>query len=578
MSAADVLAALFFEVMHFDPKAPRDPMNDRFVLSKGHAAPILYALWAEAGAFPIEDLDRLREIDSDLEGHPTPRLDFADVATGSLGQGLSAGAGIALNAKHLDKIGTRTYVLLGDGECAEGAVWEAAAFASHYELDNLCAIVDVNRLGQSEATMYGHDMDVYRDRFAAFGWNTIVIDGHDMDAIVDAFAKAEEAKGKPTAILAKTLKGKGVDFVEDTNGWHGKAVPNEDLEKALAQLDLVDDVDTSVKPKREGSPAVARECDDKMGPPSYEKGEKLATRAAYGKALARLGGVDPRVVALDGDTKNSTHSQDFLKAHPDRFFECFIAEQNLVGVSVGLGTQGKIPFASSFAAFFTRAYDQIRMSAVSFANLKIAGSHAGISIGEDGPSQMALEDLAAFRAIPNATVLYPSDAVSAEWAVKLAAENDGIFFIRTSRPSTPVIYDNDEPFAVGQCKVVRQSPEDQVTLVGAGVTLFEALDAADKLAEEGIKARVIDVFSVKPLDQQALRAAAADTGGKVVVVEDHYPEGGIGEAVATALTGTGATVRRLAVSDVPRSGTKEGLMALFGIDAEAVVKAVKEIL
>jgi transketolase len=354
MSAADVLAALFFEVMHFDPKAGRDPMNDRFVLSKGHAAPILYALWAEAGAFPVADLDRLREIDCDLEGHPTPRLDFVDVATGSLGQGLSAAAGIALNAKYLDKIPTRTYVLMGDGECAEGAVWEAAAFASQYALDNLCAIVDVNRLGQSQATMYGHDMEVYRRRFEAFGWNALVIDGHDMQAVVDALAAAEACTGKPTAILAKTFKGAGVDFLQDKDGWHGKPVPKEDLDKALAQLDLVESVDTSVKPKREGAPAIPREAAERLGPPAYTKGEKVATRAAYGKALARLGAVDPRVVGLDGDTKNSTYSQDFMKAFPERFFECFIAEQNLVGVAVGLGSQGKVPFASSFAERTTR--------------------------------------------------------------------------------------------------------------------------------------------------------------------------------------------------------------------------------
>lgn len=578
MSAADVLAALFFEVMHFDPTAGRDPMNDRFVLSKGHAAPILYALWAEAGAFPVADLDRLREIDCDLEGHPTPRLDFVDVATGSLGQGLSAAAGIALNAKYLDKIPTRTYVLMGDGECAEGAVWEAAAFASQYALDNLCAIVDVNRLGQSQATMYGHDMEVYQRRFEAFGWNALVIDGHDMQAVVDAFAAAEACTGKPTAILAKTFKGAGVDFLQDKDGWHGKPVPKEDLDKALAQLDLVESVDTSVKPKREGAPAIPREPAERLGPPAYTKGEKVATRAAYGKALARLGAVDRRIVGLDGDTKNSTYSQDFMKAFPERFFECFIAEQNLVGVAVGLGSQGKVPFASSFAAFFTRAYDQIRMSAVSFANVKIAGSHAGISIGEDGPSQMALEDLAAFRAIPHATVLYPSDAVSTEWAVKLAAENHGVFFIRTSRPATPVIYDNAEPFAIGQAKVVRQSDTDQVTLIGAGVTLFEALKAGDALAAEGIAARVIDVFSVKPLDEATIKAAAAATGGRVVTVEDHYHEGGIGEAVAAALSGTGATVKRLAVNDVPRSGPSAVLMAMFGIDADAVVSAAKSLL
>ena len=575
LSAADLVTALFFGVMRFDPKAPQDPRSDRFVLSKGHAAPLLYAAWAEAGAFPVEDLMNLRKIDSDLEGHPTPRLPFVDVATGSLGQGLSAGAGMAVNAKYLDKIDSRVYVLLGDGEVAEGAVWEAAAFASYYKLDNLCAMVDVNRLGQSQATMYGHDLDVLVRRFKAFGWHTIGIDGHDFSEVLGAYREAAETADRPTAIVARTLKGKGVSFLEDKDGLHGKPLGSEEeVARALEELGLDDSVCLSVAPIQGGavpSPAVGT-----LGPPDYELGQEVATREAYGKALARLGAVDPRVVAVDGDTKNSTFSETFMKAFPDRFYECFIAEQNMVGVGVGLGTRGKIPFASTFAAFLTRAYDHIRMAAISRANLKLVGSHAGVSIGEDGPSQMALEDLAMMRAIPDCVVLYPSDAVSSEACVKLVAETPGMCFIRTSRPKTPVIYANDEPFAVGKCKVVRSSSKDRATVVGAGVTLFEALKAHDMLAKAGIAVRVVDLFSVKPIDAEGIRQAAGETGGKVVTAEDHYAEGGIGEAVQSALAGTGAYVRILAVDGVARSGKSEELLAMFGIDAEHIAQAVRE--
>ena len=561
--------------MRFDPKAPQDPRSDRFVLSKGHAAPLLYAAWAEAGAFPVEDLMNLRKIDSDLEGHPTPRLPFVDVATGSLGQGLSAGAGMAVNAKYLDKIDSRVYVLLGDGEVAEGAVWEAAAFASYYKLDNLCAMVDVNRLGQSQATMYGHDLDVLVRRFKAFGWHTIGIDGHDFSEVLGAYREAAETADRPTAIVARTLKGKGVSFLEDKDGLHGKPLGSEEeVARALEELGLDDSVCLSVAPIQGGavpSPAVGT-----LGPPDYELGQEVATREAYGKALARLGAVDPRVVAVDGDTKNTTFSETFMKAFPDRFYECFIAEQNMVGVGVGLGTRGKIPFASTFAAFLTRAYDHIRMAAISRANLKLVGSHAGVSIGEDGPSQMALEDLAMMRAIPDCVVLYPSDAVSSEACVKLVAETPGMCFIRTSRPKTPVIYANDEPFAVGKCKVVRSSSKDRATVVGAGVTLFEALKAHDMLAKAGIAVRVVDLFSVKPIDAEGIRQAAGETGGKVVTAEDHYAEGGIGEAVQSALAGTGAYVRILAVDGVARSGKSEELLAMFGIDAEHIAQAVRE--
>ena len=575
LSAADLVSALFFGVMRFDPKQPELPNNDRFVLSKGHAAPLLYAAWSEAGAFPVEELLDLRQIDSDLEGHPTARLPFVDVATGSLGQGLSAGAGIALNGKYLDRLDYRVYVLLGDGETAEGAVWEAAGFASHYRLDNLCAIVDVNRLGQSQATMYGHDLGPLARRFEAFGWHTLTIDGHDLRQILRACEEAADVRERPTAIIAKTLKGKGVSFLEDRDGLHGKPLESrEDVDRALSELDLRKEVQVSVSnvaPNGTSSPKIGR-----LSPPRYEIGQMVATRNAYGDALARLGSVDPRVVALDGDTKNSTFAETFLKAHPERFFECYIAEQNLVGVGVGLGTRGKIPFVSTFAAFFARAYDQIRMAAISHANLKMAGSHAGVSIGWDGPSQMGLEDLACMRTIPGCTVLYPSDAVSAEASVRLAAENDGMFFIRTTRPGTPVVYPNDTPFEIGGAKVLRSSKEDAATVVAAGVTLFEALKACDLLEREGVKVRVIDLFSVKPVDVETLRKAARETGGKVITVEDHYPEGGIGEAVESALSATGARIRLLAVEDLPRSGTPEELMARFRIDAEHIAAAVRE--
>ncbi len=575
LSAADLVSALFFGVMRFDPKQPGLPNNDRFVLSKGHAAPLLYAAWSEAGAFPVEELLNLRRIDSDLEGHPTARLPFVDVATGSLGQGLSAGAGIALSGKHLDRLDYRVYVLLGDGETAEGAVWEAAAFASHYKLDNLCAIVDGNRLGQSQATMYGHDLGPLARRFEAFGWHTSAIDGHDFGQILGACEEAAGTRERPTAIIAKTLKGKGVSFLEDRDGLHGKPLESrEDVDRALSELDLRNEVRVSVSgvaPNGTPSPRIGR-----LPPPCYEIGQMVATRNAYGDALARLGSVDPRVVALDGDTKNSTFAETFLKAHPERFFECFIAEQNLVGVGVGLGARGKIPFVSTFAAFFARAYDQIRMAAISRANLKMAGSHAGVSIGKDGPSQMGLEDLACMRTIPGCTVLYPSDAVSAEASVRLAVENDGMFFIRITRPSTPVVYPNDAPFEIGSAKVLRSSKEDAATVVAAGVTLFEALKACDRLEREGVKVRVIDLFSVKPVDVETLRKAARETGGKVITVEDHYPEGGIGEAVESALSATGARIRRLAVEGLPRSGKPEELMARFRIDAEHIAAAVRE--
>jgi transketolase len=580
MSAADLTAAVFFHAMRYDVANPKNPLNDRFVLSKGHAAPLLFAAWAEAGAFPIDRLLTLRQFGSEIEGHPTPRLPWVEVATGSLGQGLSCGAGMALSSKYLDKIDNKVFVVMGDGEAAEGSVWEAAEIASYYKLDNLIGIVDVNRLGQSQATMYGHDVEVYRRRFEAFGFHAVAIDGHDMAQIVAALDEAMTVKEKPSVIVALTKKGKGVSFVEDKDGWHGKALKKgEELDRALAELQPGIDGSSSMKMKSlEGRFAPAGVGSPTQPPAAtFTMGQQIATREEYGAALARLGNWNLRVVALDGDTKNSTFAEKSMKAHPDRFFECFIAEQNMVGAAVGLASMGKIPFASTFACFLTRAYDQIRMAAVSQSNLKLCGSHAGVSIGEDGPSQMALEDFAMMRAIEGSTVIYPSDAVSTEHAVRIAASTKGIVYIRTTRPKTPVIYSNDEVFKIGQAKVVKQSADDKLTIVAGGVTLFEALAAYEELSKEGIAVRIIDIFSVKPVDEETLRAAGNETHGLILTVEDHSAWGGIGDAVASAVAPVGIKVHQLAVREVPRSGKPEELLAAYGIDRGAIVAKVKSL-
>ncbi|HET7624054.1 MAG TPA: transketolase [Verrucomicrobiae bacterium] len=575
-SAADIVAALFFGHMRYRPKDPHYYNNDRFILSKGHAAPLLYAAWAETGLFPASDLLKLRQIGTDLEGHPTPRLPFVDVATGSLGQGLSVGVGMALCAR-LDKLDYKTYVLLGDGEIAEGAVWEAASLAGIYKLNNLVAIVDVNRLGQSEATAFGHNMDVYEKRFAAFGWRTEVIDGHDMEEILEVLA-ADGLGEQPLVILAKTIKGAGISFIQDKDGWHGKPLNKEESERAIAELQPKAKTGTDVQIAAPTElPAPNNAAPANYPALNYKLGDSVATREAYGAALARIGEVDPRVVAMDGDTKNSTFADKFFKKFPARSVECFIAEQNLVGVATGFGARGKVPFASTFACFFSRAYDQIRVAGISQANLKLAGSHVGVSIGEDGPSQMALEDIAMMRAIAGSTVLYPSDAVSTEKLLEQMAQHRGIFFLRTSRPKTPVIYNNDEAFPVGGAKVLRQSDGDKVTVVAAGVTLFEALKAADALKNEGIGITVIDAYSIKPLGKDVIKAAAQKTNNLVVTVEDHYAEGGLGDAVAGELSEAGIKVHKLAVRELPHSGKAAELLAKYGIDANAIVKAVKSL-
>ncbi len=577
LSAADIVSALFFHAMRYDCANAQNPNNDRFILSKGHAAPLLYAAYAEAGIIPVDDLLTLRQIDSILEGHPTPRFDWTEVATGSLGQGLSLGLGMALNGKYLDKSDYRVYVLLGDGETAEGGVWEAAALASHYQLNNLIGIVDVNALGQSQRTMYAFDIDTYCRRFEAFGWQTIGIDGHDFDEILPALEKAKASTDKPTMIVAKTFKGKGVSFLENEDNWHGKAVAKgEQLDKALAELGpLQTDIPLQIESPNPINKQIstATTCE----PPKYASDEKVATRGGYGIGLAKLGTANPNVVVLDGDTKNSTYAEQFMTLHPNRFFEMFIAEQNLVGAGIGLAKRGKIPFVSTFAAFLSRAYDQIRMSAISQANIKYAGSHCGVSIGEDGPSQMGLEDIAMFRAIPGAVVLYPSDAVAAERLVAEAAAHEGIVYIRTSRPKTAILYDTDESFPIGGSKVVRESGEDKVTVVAAGVTLHEVLKAQEVLTAEGIAIRVIDLYSVKPIDTEALLAAASETNDTIITVEDHYPEGGLGDAVLDAVATKGIRVHKLAVTGIPRSGKPDELLELHGISANAIVQKVKDI-
>jgi transketolase len=575
-SAADVVATLFFGHMRYDAKNPHYYNNDRFILSKGHAAPLLYAAWAETGLFPASDLLNLRKFGCDLEGHPTPRLPFVDVATGSLGQGLSVGAGMALAAR-LDKLDYNTYVLLGDGEIAEGSVWEAASFAGIYKLNNLIAIVDANRLGQSQATPFGHDVSIYAKRFDAFGWRVEVVDGHDIEEIVEVLSGIG-LDDKPLAIIAKTYKGAGVSFLQDLDGWHGKPLTKDEAAKAIAELQPSSKSGIGVPiPAPNQLPAPSNIAPAGYPPLNYKIGDKVATREAYGNALARIGEVDQRIVAMDGDTKNSTYADKFFKKFPDRSTECYIAEQNMVGVATGFGTRGKVPFASTFATFFTRAADQIRVAGISQANLKLVGSHVGVSIGEDGPTQMGLEDLALMRAIVGSVVLYPSDAVSTEKLVEQMALAKGINFLRTSRPKSPVIYNNDESFPVGGAKVLRQNAGDKVTVVSAGVTLHEALKAADALKKEGVGITVIDAYSIKPLGKAEILAAAQKTNNTVITVEEHYSEGGLGDAVAGELSVEGVKVHKLAVTSLPRSSKAEELLAHFGIDAAAIVKKVKSL-
>ena len=578
-SAADIVAALFFSVMRYDPKNPKAPNSDRFVLSKGHAAPLLYAAWAEAGLFPKQDLLKLRTLHSDLEGHPTPRLPFVDMATGSLGQGLPVGVGLALNAKYVDQVDYRTYVLMGDGESVEGSNWEAVEIAHQKQLDNLCAIVDVNRLGQSDPTILQHDMEAYRARWSGFGWHALIVDGHDLSAILSAFQEAARTKHTPTVLLAKTLKGKGISFVEDQPNWHGKPLPQgAETQKAIDELSRqLKPNGTAPKIPRPSPISITRPAISPLPAPSYKIGESAATREAFGVALEALGAVNPLVVALDADVKNSTYSEKFGKKFPDRFFESFIAEQNMLGAAGGLAACGKVPFVSTFAAFFTRAYDFIRMAAISQSNIKLVGTHVGVSIGEDGPSQMGLEDIAMMAAQPGMTVLYPSDGTCTYRLVEAAANHKGMVYIRAGRPKSPILYGPDERFQIGGSKVLRQSATDALTIVAAGITLFEALKAHDQLKAAGISVRVIDLYSIVPIDRTTLLESARSTQDRILTVEDHYAHGGLGDAVLDAVGTEGIRVHKLAVRAIPHSGKPEELVDHFGIGARSIVETAKHI-
>jgi transketolase len=585
MSAADLMAVLLTRHLRFDFTAPDDPANDHLIFSKGHASPLLYALYKAAGAITDSELLSFRARGSRLEGHPTPRLPWVDVATGSLGQGLPIGVGLAL-AGRLDGLPYRTWALCGDSELAEGSMWEAFEHAGHERLDHLTAIVDVNRLGQRGPTRHGWDTAAYAQRIGAFGWHTIEIDGHDPAQIDAAYTEAAATSGRPTAIVARTRKGKGVAAVEDREGLHGK--PVKDAEQAIAELggprqQRVEVAHPLRRPAPDhptpGSGPVYRP--EAVTLPTYQIGEKVATRTAFGAALKAVGDQHPRVVVLDGEVADSTRSEEFAKAHPDRFIECYIAEQQMIAAAVGLQVRGWVPYTATFAAFLMRAYDFVRMAAISRADLRLVGSHAGVAIGQDGPSQMGLEDLAAFRAVHGSTVLYPCDAHQTVHLVAAMAERAGISYLRTTRGDTPIIYGPDEEFPVGGSKLLRQSPHDRVTIVAAGVTVHEALAAADGLAAEGIPARVVDLYSVKPVDAATLHRAAADTG-HLVTVEDHWPEGGLGDAVLDAFTADGAgplpRVVKLAVRDMPASATPAEQLQAAGIDAEAIAAAVHALL
>jgi transketolase len=575
LSAVELMCTLFFGgIFRAHLEDPLHPNNDRLIFSKGHASPLFYALYGAAGAVKEEEIETLRKFGSRLEGHPTMEFPYTEAATGSLGQGLSIGVGMAMNAKYVDRLPYRTYVLLGDSEMAEGSQWEAMQLAAHYKLDNLAGILDVNRLGQRGETMYGHSIKEYETRVSAFGWKTIAIDGHSFKEVQAAYEQAEKTGGKPTMIIAKTKKGKGVSFIEDKEGWHGKALNEEEYEKALGELGEVDRFVRGVMEKPEDRYPDLPDS-ERAGELDYSS-QPLATRKAYGKALARLFAQFPNIVALDAEVSNSTYAETFQHKYPDRFFEMYIAEQNMVGAALGFSRRGKVPFVSTFAAFFTRAADQIRMSQYADANIKFVGSHAGVSIGEDGASQMGLEDIALFRALHGSAVLYPADATATERLVEAAAAHKGNVYIRTTRQDTPILYEPHEEFQIGGSKTVKESTEDTLTVMGAGITLFEALKAHEELQKEGIPIRVIDLYGVKPLDQKTLEKAARETKG-IITVEDHYPEGGIGEAVTAALAHLSVPIYSLAVRKIAKSGTPSELLGYEEISKDAIIKKVKDI-
>jgi transketolase len=572
MSAADLMAVLIDGHLKLDYENPDNPANDHLIFSKGHASPLYYSVLKAVGAVDDAELLTFRKLHSRLEGHPTPRIPPTDVATGSLGQGFPISVGIAIAGRDLDRLPYRVWCLCGDSEMAEGSIWEAFQHAGWEGLDNLTAIIDVNRLGQTRETMLGWDVNGYVRRAEAFGWNAIAIDGHDVEAIEEAYAEAEATKGKPTVIVARTKKGKGVKAVEDLPGKHGK--PLDDPDEAIEELGGERDLEVDVAKPPAGEPHRFETSDGTM--PTYELGDEVATRKAYGEAIAALGSIRGDVVALDGEVSNSTHSEDFREAHPDRYFEMFIAEQQLASAAIGFQARHWVPFASTFAAFWTRAYDFIRMAAISRANVRLSGSHAGVSIGEDGPSQMALEDIAAFRAIHGSTVLHPSDANQTAKLVAAMADRKGIQFMRTLRGKTPVRTPADEPVAIGGSRIAHEG--DDVAIIACGITLDEAVKAATMLLEHGVHARVLDAYSIKPIDAEAVQAAARDCG-TIVTVEDHWAEGGLGDAVLDALAAGDdhAKVVKLAVREMPTSGTPEELLHEARIDAAAIVDAARSL-
>jgi transketolase len=577
MSAADLMAVLIARHLVYDWNNPSAPTNDHLIFSKGHASPLLYAIFKAVGVISDDEMLTFRKFGSRLQGHPTPILPWVDVATGSLGQGLPIAVGVALAGRKLDRLPYHVWTLTGDSELAEGSIWEGLDKAGYYGLSNFTAVFDINRLGQRGPTEYEWQTDVYRDRVQAFGCRAIVIDGHDLEQIDEAMQQAREATGKPTVVIARTIKGKGFSEIENKENWHGKALPADMAERAIAELGGLRHLRVDGLKPEPGAPAI-KDARVDITVPTYKKGEKVATRKAYGDTLMALG-ARPTVVALDGEVSNSTFAEEFAKAYPDRYFEMFIAEQQMVATAVGMSVRHYIPFASTFAAFFTRASDFIRMAAISQANIRLSGSHAGVEIGEDGPSQMALEDLAMMRAVHGSTVLYPSDATSTAQLVKAMADQHGISYIRTTRGAYPVLYEDGTKFPIGGSKLVRSDPSDRVVLIGAGVTLHNCLAAADELEAEGIKTRVIDLYSVKPVDKVTLQEAAALTRGRLVIVEDHYPEGGLGAAVMEALAADMDPPRivHLAVRGLPSSGKPAELMDKAEISARHIVAAAKRL-
>lgn len=577
LSATDVMTALMFGgYFKTDLENTQNPNNDRLIFSKGHAAPLLYSMYAAAGKITEEELLKLRQIDSPLEGHPTPLFAYSEAATGSLGQGLGIGVGMALSAK-LDNLDYKTYVLLGDGEMAEGSVWEAIQLASFYKLNNLVAILDLNGWGLAGKTMLEDDAEAYLKRAEAFGWEAIVVDGHSLEDICEVFDSIGQISDHPIMIIAKTKKGAGITISEGTN-LHGKTLNQEQLIEAIKEIGKIDrEVNNEIAKPLSTKPTKTTTLPN-VPTKAYQKSEQVATREAYGQALVELAAQNPNIVALDADLSSSTFAGRIKEVDPSRFLEMYIAEQNMVSVGAGMASRGKIPFCSSFAAFLTRSYDQIRMARYSNANIKLVGSHCGVSIGEDGFSQMGLEDIAMFRAILDSVVIYPSDAVSTVKLTKEIAQHKGLAYLRTSRPKTNVIYDNNEEFPIGGSKTLKTSAKDSITIIGAGVTLHEALKAYDILAKENITVRVIDLYSIKPIDEKTLIKANQETKA-ILVVEDHYQEGGIYGAVCETLmkycNGTMSPIHSLAVTKMPRSGKPEELLAYEQIDANAIVDKIR---